>query len=1039
MLTRTRYPAALSESRRQSSARIKTALTLVAERIPSAPLALLDSDIESSHGHSMAFVTWVLEAAQLATGSSDSPREFAKTYLERPFDYSKTKAGISAIMLEVWLARKGQALFKKFVETVLDGGADTYLLVFEGQLTVSEFDRMKMQTEEFVNSFDLLVAAGQHNAENMVSDLTVFEVTAAKKLSKENLPKPGKAPGTPDPRDDERKRESGLRPESRQDYDRIIEEGGLSTAALPVVFGMVRVLEAARASSTGLSFIDPNGVRWERERGQDLWVPNFTGQVVEEEGGPLGLRKAPRGSTAACLTCAYYDHPYGSKQGQCSQFDVPVAKNDLCDVWDGRVTGADTESERRAPTIRIVAEEDLEPADPTPADPTLAYEVTESGVTRSLCGSWAVFEAPVAGGASQTVIVAESAAWALDVPLAQVVETVDSLAACYPDSVLWHRDCCIEHALAEWAKDEGAEVENLDECIAVAQTDQDLLAERDQAVRLTITEADDEEDKPKAKKPPADDEEDKPKAKKKPAADKDEPPAGPQAPPPPPEPTDRMDEPEFYRDDLQNYYDVQLLSGISPKKAEQKTRQRFSVKELVVTPTGEVRSPGVVDRPKPPPPPMPQGGEPGMPPAPIEQPDGVPDSAAAPAPAGGAPAKEEVAEVASVVAAWAKRTGMSPVEAERRWVKAGGLVTKNYPDLTPESEQWYQVKMGIFRRMMGIAAEESLAEPQTIDDAFHRWVRHADGDVEDFEEWLADNHPRFLPHLSVWIPADLHEGRKAPPLGLKPVQEERYERWRRLMNMTAREIRVMGRRVSEATTSLSVSGLRAFTLGRKSTRRLLAMRSKPAESWTEDDWNWAARQVNTVSQLRAMPGPLLQDGRPTEKLTLLRAWGHEPRVRSRVSEHEVMIHQRVGWRCRSCHALVTEAGVSYDQVNESWAHSCGAKLIVPSVDEDARRAVNRLVIDSTPGALPCLIGEVAPAFADLKSGKVELTDAERAEVMKRKAVWHHGLNGKATPAVWASIVDGVKHFVTNTHRAYNVASTLKGAIGRYHAFIKSTA
>jgi len=79
-------------------------------------------------------------------------------------------------------------------------------------------------------------------------------------------------------------------------------------------------------------------------------------------------------------------------------------------------------------------------------------------------------------------------------------------------------------------------------------------------------------------------------------------------------------------------------------------------------------------------------------------------------------------------------------------------------------------------------------------------------------------------------------------------------------------------------------------------------------------------------------------------------------------------------------------------------------------------------------------------FEKLKKNKVTLTDEERAEVMKRKAVWHMGADGKASPAVWKSVNDkGEVTYVTNTHRAYNTAKTLKGAIGRYHKFIKGTA
>ena len=80
-------------------------------------------------------------------------------------------------------------------------------------------------------------------------------------------------------------------------------------------------------------------------------------------------------------------------------------------------------------------------------------------------------------------------------------------------------------------------------------------------------------------------------------------------------------------------------------------------------------------------------------------------------------------------------------------------------------------------------------------------------------------------------------------------------------------------------------------------------------------------------------------------------------------------------------------------------------------------------------------------FQKLKDNKVALDKEERAEVMKRKATWHHGPKGKLSPAVWKSVnkKTGKKTYVTNTHRAYQTAPTLKGAIGKYHSFIKSTA
>lgn len=77
----------------------------------------------------------------------------------------------------------------------------------------------------------------------------------------------------------------------------------------------------------------------------------------------------------------------------------------------------------------------------------------------------------------------------------------------------------------------------------------------------------------------------------------------------------------------------------------------------------------------------------------------------------------------------------------------------------------------------------------------------------------------------------------------------------------------------------------------------------------------------------------------------------------------------------------------------------------------------------------------------LKKYKVTLSPEERAECLKRKAVWHHGPNGEPTSAVWKSVnpKTGETTYVTNTHRAYRTGNTLKSAIREYHDFIKSTA
>ncbi len=79
-------------------------------------------------------------------------------------------------------------------------------------------------------------------------------------------------------------------------------------------------------------------------------------------------------------------------------------------------------------------------------------------------------------------------------------------------------------------------------------------------------------------------------------------------------------------------------------------------------------------------------------------------------------------------------------------------------------------------------------------------------------------------------------------------------------------------------------------------------------------------------------------------------------------------------------------------------------------------------------------------FQLLKANKKPLTMLERAKVMAADATWHHGPNGEPTPAVWKSVdKTGKVTYVTHTHRAFNTAPTLRGAITRYHRFIKGTA
>jgi|SRR6478609_9023342 len=88
-------------------------------------------------------------------------------------------------------------------------------------------------------------------------------------------------------------------------------------------------------------------------------------------------------------------------------------------------------------------------------------------------------------------------------------------------------------------------------------------------------------------------------------------------------------------------------------------------------------------------------------------------------------------------------------------------------------------------------------------------------------------------------------------------------------------------------------------------------------------------------------------------------------------------------------------------------------------------------------------------YSKLQKNKVPLSKDERIKCFEKDAVWHYAfstnpINGKKEKkvcAVWKSKdpKSGKFTYITNTHRAWNKAPTLEGAIDRYHKFIKETA
>ncbi len=79
-------------------------------------------------------------------------------------------------------------------------------------------------------------------------------------------------------------------------------------------------------------------------------------------------------------------------------------------------------------------------------------------------------------------------------------------------------------------------------------------------------------------------------------------------------------------------------------------------------------------------------------------------------------------------------------------------------------------------------------------------------------------------------------------------------------------------------------------------------------------------------------------------------------------------------------------------------------------------------------------------FKALKKNKIKLTDDERDQAMKAGAVWHPSNHPKSVCAIWKSKTAGGKTvFGCNTHRVYQTAPTLKGAIKKFHDVVKDSA
>ena len=78
-------------------------------------------------------------------------------------------------------------------------------------------------------------------------------------------------------------------------------------------------------------------------------------------------------------------------------------------------------------------------------------------------------------------------------------------------------------------------------------------------------------------------------------------------------------------------------------------------------------------------------------------------------------------------------------------------------------------------------------------------------------------------------------------------------------------------------------------------------------------------------------------------------------------------------------------------------------------------------------------------FEILKKNKVSLTDDERKKAFEKKAIWNPSNLKNPVSAIWKSKnSNGDFTYVTNTHRVYQTAKTIDGAINKFHNVVKQT-
>ncbi len=117
-------------------------------------------------------------------------------------------------------------------------------------------------------------------------------------------------------------------------------------------------------------------------------------------------------------------------------------------------------------------------------------------------------------------------------------------------------------------------------------------------------------------------------------------------------------------------------------------------------------------------------------------------------------------------------------------------------------------------------------------------------------------------------------------------KEVLWKNWKTLVNMSVNQLEKFldSEEGSEAGLSKKEASKLDISRGRDSARAIIRMKRSASsfkqalEKWSDNDWDWAQKQVSFISRMKAVKGRYSDDkGGKSRLLLSLLIWGHDPR------------------------------------------------------------------------------------------------------------------------------------------------------------------